>query len=145
MLPAVLACLQQQHRSCCAKLHSCWAKALSSRYRYCLCQVYGMLNTKLQLEYTCVTLLHLYTHQVFGASDLSDTAHGHQLRAVAGVTANVQPKKWSLAGGVGGGRLPAVVWCLEGVCLTHIVWMSNAVAVSCQVAGMELHCNLPGL
>lgn len=36
--------------------------------------------------------------QVFGAVDLSDTAHGHQLRAVKGVTANVQPKKWSLAG-----------------------------------------------
>lgn len=36
--------------------------------------------------------------QVFGALDLSDTAHGHQLRAVEGVTANVQPKTWSLAG-----------------------------------------------
>lgn len=36
--------------------------------------------------------------QVFGALDLSDAAHGHQLRAVEGVTANVQPKKWSLAG-----------------------------------------------
>lgn len=38
------------------------------------------------------------TLQVFGALDLSDAAHGHQLRAVEGVTANVQPKKWSLAG-----------------------------------------------
>jgi hypothetical protein len=40
---------------------------------------------------------------VCGTLDLSDVAHGRQLRSVEGVTANVQPKKWSLAGVCCGG------------------------------------------
>jgi hypothetical protein len=33
-----------------------------------------------------------------GTADLSDAAHGRQLRCVDGITANVENKRWSLAG-----------------------------------------------
>jgi hypothetical protein len=35
-----------------------------------------------------------------GAADLSDAAHGRQLRCVDGITANIENKRWSLAGGL---------------------------------------------
>jgi hypothetical protein len=37
---------------------------------------------------------------VAGSADLSDTAHGCQLRCVDGITTNIENKRWSLAGGL---------------------------------------------
>ncbi|WIA22870.1 hypothetical protein OEZ86_009815 [Tetradesmus obliquus] len=43
-------------------------------------------------------LLADYGVAVAGAADLSDAAHGRQLRCVDGITTNVENKRWSLAG-----------------------------------------------
>jgi hypothetical protein len=48
--------------------------------------------------------------QTSGTLELSDVAHGRQLRAVAGVTANIQPKRWSLAGAAAKGPLGERGW-----------------------------------
>jgi hypothetical protein len=43
-------------------------------------------------------LLADYGVDVAATADLSDAAHGRQLRCVDGITANIENKRWSLAG-----------------------------------------------
>lgn len=43
-------------------------------------------------------LLADFAVDVAGTAELSDAAHGRQLRCVDGITANIENKRWSLAG-----------------------------------------------
>lgn len=148
MLPAVLACLQQQHRSCCAKLHSCWAKALSSGYRYCLCQVYGTLNTSLApRKCMCHSVASVHTPGVWRIGPVrhssrppAESSGGCDSQRAA---QEVVPGRWALLRPTqSSAGLPAVHWRWEGRGNSASVCISDHPGVdsleqSCPVSGME--------
>lgn len=62
------------------------------------CSYAGLMQVGVNIGGDVSKLLADFKVEVFGTEDLSDAAHGRQLRCVEGITANTECKRWSLAG-----------------------------------------------